>query len=140
MSTKNPQNDGVESPFIEDSSLLIDMTKRTGLDSVKGKTVRVELRRVKGQVSDDPNPAIRPVEDSFVVGVISENALPKEGELFIMSYHALSVNAGFGAGMISDFGSINTGVGVTKVSVVDDCHFFETAEGVWRLKILNSDS
>jgi hypothetical protein len=82
----------IESPFSEDASILVDMTKHTGLSEVQDSTLRVELRRVKEAVLSEGGPETRAVEDSFVIGVITEESLPAEGQVFRMPYHALSGN------------------------------------------------
>lgn len=135
--TKNQPLD-VESPFRDDSSILVDMTKHTGLTEPAQDTVRVELRRVKEQVLQDSGPETRAVEESFVIGVIAKDSLPIEGQVFQMPYHALSGNAGFGVGAITDYGRIDTVAGISGLVVVDGTYFFETAEGTWRLSVLDS--
>jgi hypothetical protein len=55
-----------------------------------------------------------------------------------MPYHALSGNKGFGVGTITDFGKIDTILGIDNLTIVDNSYFFETIEGVWKLSILDS--
>jgi hypothetical protein len=131
----------VESPFDEEpNSTLIDMVKHTGLGDLVGPVLRVELRRVREPVMVDPTPQTMTVEESFVVGLIPESELPQLGQRFKMSYHALSTNSGYGHGPIIDFGQIDTKVPIENLVVADKEYFFETSEGLWRLKVLDTGS
>jgi hypothetical protein len=136
--TKNQdESQDVESPFSEEyGSTLVDMTKHTGLVDPEAKVFRVQLRRVKEPIVDG-GPETRPVEDGFVIGVIDEANLPKPGEIFKMSYHALNTSLGFGAGRLQDYGQIDTKTAIKDLIKVEDAYYFETGEGSWRLKILD---
>lgn len=126
--------DVVENPFPETSTLFVDMTKHTGMF---GSANRVELRRVREPVVGPMKPTDRIAEASFVIGLIEEGFFPKEGSPFTMPYHLMSGNEGYGIGYVIDFGYVDSLEPITNVAVVDQDHYFETSEGLWRLRILD---
>lgn len=126
--------EAVENPFPETSSLLVDMTKHTGMS---GSANRVELRRVREPMVGSMEPTNRIAETSFVIGLLEEGCLPTEGAHFTMPYHMMSGNEGYGIGHIVDFGYVDSREPVKNVAVVENDHYFETSEGLWRLRILD---
>lgn len=126
--------DTVENPFPETSTLLVDMTKHTGMF---GSAKRVELRRVREPVVGPMAPTARIAESSFVIGLVREELLPKEGVPFEMPYHLMSGNTGYGVGYVIDFGYVDSNEPVKNVAVIGQDHYFETSEGLWRLRILD---
>ena len=124
----------VENPFPETSSLLVDMTKHT---RVLGSAHRVELRRVREPAVGPMKPTDRIAETSFVIGLIAEGTAPTEGVPFTMPYHLMSGNGGYGVGHVIDFGYVDSREPIRNVTVVDQDHYFETSEGLWRLRILD---
>lgn len=133
----------IESPFRLEKSLsaaVIDMTKHTGLLEPKEEVLRVELRKVRDAIAYDVPLVDRIVEDSFVIGLIERTSLPKEGHRFSMPYHKLSSGLGYGSSIFIDFGHIDTKTDTYNVLVQENLYFFETNEGVWRLKILHPDN
>jgi hypothetical protein len=132
--TDTPTYPEVESPFPDTNSLLVDMTKHTGMS---GAALRVELRRVREPAAGPLKPENRVAESSFVIGLTTEDKLPQEGQPFTMPYHLMSGNEGYGIGHVIDFGYVDSKESVVNVSVVDDTDYhFETSEGLWRLRLL----
>lgn len=117
----------VKSPFKDERlNVLIDRSEHA---NIKGKALRVELRRTRDPAIGTVDPDKRIVDDNFVVGLIEDSELPCEGVNFKMAYHSLSG--------ISDFGIIDSQEPIINLVVDTPNYYFETDEGFWRLKILN---
>jgi len=125
----------IDNPFMV-SPIVVDMTKHTGFHDNVIQLTRVELRRVKEAVDMETPPQDRPVDSSFVIGLICNSRLPQINAPFKMAYHALSNNEGFGVGTVVDFGFIDTVTPIEELVVTEDAYYFDTSEGSWRLKKL----
>ena len=135
MNIKSTDIFGEESPFedvfddltIEDESIVIDMTEHAGIEN---RALRVELRRTRDPATGIVSTSKKLLDSNFIVGLIKPEDLPVEGKSFRMPYH--SFNA------LADFGSVDTQTPVTSLVIDDDCYYFRTEEGQWRLKILDA--
>ncbi len=121
--------DEVEEPFGEEEGIVVDMT---GHAEISDEAIRVELRRTRDPTAAHGKvpPGKRLVDKSRVVGLINEESLPKEGETFKMPYHSWND--------MTDFGSISSGEPVRELFYEDNCYYFITSEGQWRLKVLDA--
>jgi len=122
--------DDIEEPFEEEEkNIVVDMTDHT---EITDQALRVEFRRTRNPAaaSGKVTPEKRLLDKSKVIGLINKEALPREGETFIMPYHSWN--------NLSDFGSINSVEPVQDLFHEGDCYYFITSEGQWRLKVLDA--
>lgn len=120
----------VEEPFVEpdgeEDSIFIDMTDHA---SVTGKALRVELRRTRDPATGRPSYKRKLVDPNYIIGLISPEDLPQEGKEFMIPYHSLNG--------LADFGRVNSREPIFNLVEYEDCFFFTTSEGEWRLKIID---
>lgn len=120
----------LESPFEEveeSSSLVIDMTAHA---DIEGEAVRVEFRRTRDPATGPVAPSKKLLDSNYLIGLIKKEDLPQEGKSFKMPYHNFN--------SLADFGSIDSQSPVTELVVEEDCYYFNTNEGQWRVKVLDS--
>lgn len=128
----NPNDDprDLESPFDEveeESSIVIDMTGHTDID---GDAIRVEFRRTRDPATGPVAPSKKLLDANYLIGLIRREDLPQEGRSFRMPYHNFN--------SLADFGSIDSQSPVFGLVVEENCYYFSTTEGQWRVKILDA--
>ncbi len=108
---------------------LVDMTSHA---DISGDALRVELRRTRdpATANNRASPSSRIMDSNFIVGLISPEQLPQEGKNFQIAYHSWNGK--------SDFGFVDSFEPITNLIQEDNCYYFETSEGQWRLKILSA--
>lgn len=112
----------------EADSFVVDMTDTT---NIRTGALRVELRRTRepaASIHKVPHSQRLP-DENCIIGIIDEEDLPQEGEMFSMPFHMYN--------SYSDFGNVNTKEPVTDLYYEEGCYYFTTSEGQWRLKILD---
>jgi len=123
---------GLDSPLdelIDDyyDEVVIDISDNI---TIEGEPIRVELRKMKpplhkGGALEESN--------SYLVGIIDNKDLPKEGEEFVLSYHYFND--------LFDLGRVCSQEPIYNVehhaSTAGDCYYFTTSEGNWRVKLLD---
>lgn len=125
-SVQDTKLEGENSLPTRKKSLVIDMTEHV---KVGDNALRVEFRRTRSPAAGSKEHTKRIVDSNFIVGLIDENDLPKEGKSFKMPYHSFN--------SVSDFGSIDSDEPIRDLVIENNCYYFETSEGQWRLKVLD---
>ena len=126
----NPNDELLESPFDdleEEDSLVIDMTNHA---DIEGVAIRVELRRTRDPATGAVSPAKKLLDSNYIIGLIRPEDLPREGQHFRMPYHNFN--------SLADYGSVDSQEPISGLTVEDDCYYFSTTEGQWRLKVLDA--
>ena len=120
----------ISNPFEEeDETIIVDMTEHANIED---KAVRVELRRTRDPATSTKRaPALlRIIDPSSLVGLLNPHDLPEEGKHFNLPYHSCN--------SLSIFGVLLSQEPIQNLTREEDCFFFETSEGQWRLKILDA--
>lgn len=107
------------------SPLFVDMSTHLG---TTGDVIRVELRKCRHPAAGKIRPERGIPEESYLIGLIPPEAVPQEGEEFALRYYNYN-------GQL-DYGLVVTSSPAKNVLQVDNCFYFATSEGDWRLKLL----
>lgn len=120
----------ISDPFEEEEedAIVVDMTDHA---DIEGKALRVELRRTRDPITAIKRApiALRIADEHSLTGLLSPEELPQEGKNFILPYHRCN--------KLSVFGVLNSEEPITNLIENDNCFYFETSVGQWRLKVLD---
>lgn len=114
-----------ELPSSPAKTFFIDMSDIVNAGS---DPVRVEMRKIHQPLSGKAGWEEMIVSAEALVGMVARDALPQEGQEFYIYYHILN-----GA---PSYNLAKTDGPVKDLDIIDNCYYFTTKEGSWRVKLM----